>query len=89
MRLGALASEASHERDGQYYLVMKDGRCAQLEHAHGEWVCGIYPRRPEACRELSRGSAACLDERSLKRLRASKTSQRLLRLEKSDASGDA
>lgn len=77
VRLGATADSITRERDGQYYLVMSEGHCAQLEHAEGAWVCGIYPRRPEACRTLVRGSAACLEERALKRLRASRASQNL------------
>lgn len=79
LRLGKLADEVSHQVGGKHYLKMGEGRCAQLEHVEGEWVCGIYPRRPEACRDLARGSAQCLAERSLKRLRASRTSKRLLR----------
>lgn len=77
-RLGKLEEGAVHWVDGMSYLRMEGGRCAQLQHADGEWICGIYPRRPEACRELARGSAACLAERSLKRLRASRASKRLL-----------
>lgn len=77
-RLGKLAEDACYDVDGARYLKMKDGRCAQLQHAEGEWVCAIYQRRPGACRDLKRGSAQCLAERSLKRLRASRTSKRLL-----------
>jgi Fe-S-cluster containining protein len=78
-RLGQLTDEVCHEVNGEHYLSMNDGRCAQLEHVEGEWVCGIYQKRPQACRDLARGSAQCLAERSLKRLRASRTSKRLLR----------
>jgi Fe-S-cluster containining protein len=77
-RMGDRANEMSHLVEGSYYLRMKDGRCAQLNHADGDWVCGDYKRRPEACRQLERGSPDCLAERDLKRLRASRTSRRLL-----------
>jgi Fe-S-cluster containining protein len=35
--------------------------CAQLEESpRGAFRCGIYERRPKPCRELERGSPACL-----------------------------
>jgi Fe-S-cluster containining protein len=77
-RMGNEAERIAHVVDGAHYLKMKDGHCAQLEHMDGDWVCGIYKKRPSACRELERGSPDCLAERELKRLRASRTSKRLL-----------
>lgn len=37
----------------------------------GHFTCDIYPRRPETCRSLERGSPECRAERAHKRSRAS------------------
>ncbi|UTH73653.1 YkgJ family cysteine cluster protein [Chromobacterium sp. IIBBL 290-4] len=40
-------------------------RCAALQGEIGEQVaCGIYPLRPQACREVTAGSAQCLKARA-------------------------
>lgn len=78
LRLGESAERVTHEVAGASFLVMEDGHCAELQHLEGDWVCGIYKNRPAACRDLSRGSPACLVERALKRRDAIGTSKRLL-----------
>jgi Fe-S-cluster containining protein len=39
-------------------------RCValQLHPTRGGFSCSVYERRPEICRELERGSGACLGE---------------------------
>ena len=76
--MGKRAIDLCHEVDGEFFLRMTNGHCAQLEHAEGEWVCGAYSLRPQACRDLKAGSADCLAERGLKRIRASRASKKLL-----------
>jgi hypothetical protein len=61
-----------HEEDGGHYMLMADGHCATLIVVGAAFVCSIYDRRPDVCRELDRGSAACREERELKRLGASR-----------------
>lgn len=76
-RLGDRADRVTAQIDGAYFLRMADGHCAQLQHLDGDWVCGIYPRRPDACRKLRRGSPECLAERALKRYTALRISRHL------------
>lgn len=48
------------------------GRCAALvlDPESGTYLCAVYERRPDVCRELARGSAACTSEHHDKRDRA-------------------
>lgn len=78
LRLGEGAERLTREIDGARFLKMVDGRCAELQHQEGDWVCSIYKNRPAVCRQLQRGSPACLTERALKRRTALTTSKRLL-----------
>jgi Fe-S-cluster containining protein len=43
-------------------------RCAALvvDAASGTFLCSVYERRPEICRELERGSGSCAGERDAK-----------------------
>ncbi len=43
------------------FMAMKDGRCSALriENDPRRSTCAIYPRRPDCCRWLVRGSALC------------------------------
>jgi hypothetical protein len=45
-------------------MRMVDGHCAALRvhGTSGHPVCGAYETRPQACRDLARGSSACLGE---------------------------
>lgn len=76
--LGSTIQDAVIEVEGAYFLRMDQGRCAQLEYAEGAWVCGIYRKRPTACRALKRGSPPCLAERALKRLKVRKAAKTYL-----------
>jgi hypothetical protein len=40
--------------------------CAALEVRPNGYFCTVYERRPEVCRDLERGSAACAGERHAK-----------------------
>lgn len=48
----------------QAHMRMHEGHCAALvvDHASAQLVCSVYSSRPQACRELARGSAACRGE---------------------------
>lgn len=48
------------------------GRCAALvlDATDGTYLCSVYERRPEVCRELERSSGACAAEHAAKRDRA-------------------
>ena len=47
---------------GKRFMRFDGGRCSalQINAAAGRCACAIYEQRPDACRWLSRGSAACL-----------------------------
>jgi Fe-S-cluster containining protein len=77
-RLGEKAEQVTQKIGEASFLKMKEGRCAELQHRGGDWICGIYKIRPDACRQLERGSPDCLAERALKRRTALATSKRLL-----------
>lgn len=76
-RLGELAASATVLVQDKRYLRMQSGRCAQLQYAEGDWVCGIYSIRPSTCRELKRGSPPCLAERELKLVKVRRLSRDL------------
>ncbi|MEN9842032.1 MAG: hypothetical protein RL376_1832 [Verrucomicrobiota bacterium] len=70
-RLGPDAERLAHFIGHRAYLRMTDGHCAALAvrtAADGAraYVCGIYERRPQTCRDLARGSPECEGERALK-----------------------
>jgi Fe-S-cluster containining protein len=50
------------------FMRMVDGHCGALgiDATSGEFVCGAYATRPQVCRDLARGSGACLGERHMK-----------------------
>jgi Fe-S-cluster containining protein len=58
--------------DGTHaYMRMVDGHCGALviDAPSGHFVCGAYANRPDICRELARGSGACLGEIATKSTR--------------------
>ncbi|HEY0466345.1 MAG TPA: YkgJ family cysteine cluster protein, partial [Polyangiaceae bacterium] len=63
-RLGEQADELTHFEGNRCYMNMSDGHCAALviELATRQFVCAIYATRPETCRDLARGPAACRGE---------------------------
>ena len=50
-------------QNNRAFMHMKDGHCAALavqSDGNGpRFVCQIYERRPETCRDLARGSPQC------------------------------
>ena len=66
-RLGGDATDLIHEEDGAHYMAMRQGHCAALRIRAGAFVCSMYDSRPAVCRELDRGTPACLEERKLKK----------------------
>jgi hypothetical protein len=50
------------------YMRMVDGHCVALgiDAGSGQFVCNAYANRPQVCRDLARGSGACLGERHMK-----------------------
>lgn len=72
-RLGEDADRVAHFIGHRAYLRMIDGHCAALaiktsdaDHGAREYFCTVYERRPQACRDLARGSPECEAERTLK-----------------------
>ncbi len=63
-RLGDGAGELVRFDENRAYMRMIDGHCGALEvdARSSRLVCGTYATRPDACRELVRGSGACLGE---------------------------
>jgi hypothetical protein len=60
------------------FMRMQDGCCVNLRRTAQGVTCGIYPRRPQVCRDYARGGPSCeLDrERYLERaLARSESSQ--------------
>lgn len=67
-RLGELADALVRFVGNRAYLRVEGGRCAALvvERASRRLVCRAYEHRPDVCRDLERGSPACLAERERK-----------------------
>lgn len=63
-RLAERADELVWFDGNRAYMRMVDGHCAALaiEAPSGQFVCSAYATRPRVCRELARGSGACLGE---------------------------
>ncbi len=73
-RLGADAERLARFVGHRAYLRMEGGHCAALairgaSDGAREYFCSIYPRRPNVCRELARGSPECEAELALKSYR--------------------
>jgi hypothetical protein len=69
--LGERADELVRFDGNRAYMRMVDGHCAALrvERSSGQLVCSAYDARPQTCRDLARGSVACLGEIATKRRR--------------------
>jgi len=66
-RLGAEAHVWAREVGGKAYMRMEEGHCLALHITNPKgqlpvYHCQIYERRPQVCRELARGKAACRTE---------------------------
>lgn len=46
------------------YMKMVDGHCIALERIGDVWLCSIYDRRPQLCRDYERGGPACAVDRA-------------------------
>ncbi len=68
LRLGGHADRVAHFIGHRAYMRMSDGHCAALQPdtANGTYRCSVYDVRPQTCRDLERGSPACLAEWTLK-----------------------
>jgi hypothetical protein len=67
-RLGE-GAEALVSFDGvRAHMRMVAGHCGalQVDARSGQFVCSVYATRPQVCRDLARGSGACLGERDAK-----------------------
>jgi Fe-S-cluster containining protein len=59
-RMDPAALALTHLVDGRRFMRVRDGRCAALGVAGGQYLCGIYASRPDACRWLERSGGECL-----------------------------
>ncbi len=70
-RLGAAAADLVHFVGNRAYMRSADGHCAALQvEVSGRFVCSVYETRPDACRDLERGSPQCAGELFIKAGRA-------------------
>ena len=73
-RLGAEAESVAQFIGHRAYMRMQEGHCAALALRRGadggrEFFCTVYDQRPQVCRDLARGSPACLGELTVKHSR--------------------
>jgi Fe-S-cluster containining protein len=70
-RLGALAEELVVFVGNRAYMRIVGGRCAALrvDAQERRFVCTVYDVRPQACRDLARGSPQCMGEIATKQER--------------------
>jgi Fe-S-cluster containining protein len=52
--------------ENRCFMRMTEGHCAALARTGGEWLCSIYERRPQLCRDFERGGPACEHERAVR-----------------------
>lgn len=72
-RLGESADRLCHFIGNRCFMRMEQGHCAALVVEAGLFVCSVYAQRPEVCRSLIAGSAACAAEIALKGNRPEQT----------------
>lgn len=78
-RLGDAAAELVTWLGNQAFMRIDRtgpaGRCAALviDASSGTFLCSVYERRPQVCRDLERGSPACEGERHAKGDRPKRT----------------
>ncbi len=67
-RLGDRADALVAWSGNRAFMRMQGGHCAalRLEPSAGAFVCTVYERRPQICRDLERGSPACEGELAVK-----------------------
>jgi Fe-S-cluster containining protein len=74
-RLGPATNRVAHFIGNRAYMRLVGGHCAALRIGRDltgnlAFFCTVYENRPEICRNLDRGSPACLAELELKAGRA-------------------
>jgi hypothetical protein len=70
-RLGDAAEELVQFIGNRAYMRLAGGHCAALRvEAEGFFFCTVYETRPDACRDLERGSPQCQGELFTKEGRA-------------------
>jgi hypothetical protein len=74
IRLGADADRMARHVGRQAFMRMEEGHCVALQittprGARSVFFCALYDRRPQVCRHLAQGSAACQTELSTKAAR--------------------
>lgn len=71
-RLGAATERLTQFIGNRCYMRLVDSHCGALglEREAGHFACEVYEQRPRTCRQLERGSDACLAEFERKRGRA-------------------
>ena len=67
-RLGDRAAELVWFDGVRAHMRMIDGHCSalQIDSKNRQYLCSVYQTRPQVCRDLARGSSACLAERIAK-----------------------
>lgn len=66
-RLGDDADAAVRFIGNRAYMRIVDGNCVALRIDRSEgFLCSVYDRRPQICRDLERGSPQCAGERAEK-----------------------
>ncbi len=67
-RLGERAEDLVVFHGNRAFMRMRDGHCAALrvDLPSASFACTVYEERPQACRDLERGSSACEGERATK-----------------------
>jgi Fe-S-cluster containining protein len=62
-RLGEAAEAFVNFIGNRAYMRLAGGHCAALRvELEGRFVCTVYERRPQACRDLERASPQCAGE---------------------------
>lgn len=62
-RLGGSAEDLVQFIGNRAYMRLVDGHCAALRiETSGRFACTVYENRPDACREVERGSPQCAGE---------------------------
>ncbi len=64
-RMGEVAGGLVAWSGNRAFMRMRDGHCAalRLDPVAGAFVCTVYERRPQLCRDYERGGAACSVDR--------------------------
>ena len=88
-RLGEAVEELVHFVGNRAYMRLADGHCAALRIGlEGRFVCTVYDARPDACRDLERGSPQCAGELFTKAGRAEARLVQLRRAAKERGDGE-